>query len=124
MIVATAGILGTLPGWLTFVGVIFAAYAFYKGGGGAAITSLQAANQVLEKRVHDLETQARHDNATIAELRGRTDISIALKPLLEWTVQHEARAQERHSAQMKLSKANVTILEMIGERLGPDSNGN
>jgi hypothetical protein len=123
MLAAGAGILGTLPGWLTFAGVVFAAWIFYRGGGGTAISSLQAANTVLEKRVHDLETQARRDNATIAELRGRTDVSIALKPILEWTVHHEVRAQERHEEQMKLQKANVTILEMVGERLGPEPNG-
>jgi hypothetical protein len=121
--VGGSGILGTLPGWLTFAGVILAAWIFYKGGGGTAISSLQAANTVLEKRVHDLETQARHDNATIAELRGRTDVSIALKPILEWTVHHEARAQQRHEEQMKLQTANVTILEMVADRLGPEPNG-
>jgi hypothetical protein len=105
--------LGSLPAWLTVACLSAAAWVFWRGGGGTAITSLQAANRVLEKRVQDLEEQSRRDNATIAELRGRTDVTMALAPILEWTVQHETRAQERHSK-------TLIVLELIAEKLGPD----
>jgi hypothetical protein len=105
--------LGTLPTWLTFGGIMGAAWMFYRAGGGTAIATLEAANRVLEKRVQDLETQSRRDNATIAELRGRTDVSMALAPILEWTVHHEDRAQQRHDR-------TLIVLDLIAERLGGD----
>jgi hypothetical protein len=109
--------IGTVAGWATVGGLLLASWVFWRGGGGTAIASLETANRVLEKRVQDLENQSRRDNTTIAELRGRTDISIALKPILEWTVQHETRAQERH-------EKTLVVLDLIAQRLGPDENGN
>ena len=108
-----ASLLGTIPGWLTVGGIIIAAWIFYRGGGGTALGTLSEANRVLERRVGELETQSRRDNATIAELRGRTDVALALKPILEWTVHHETRAQERHAG-------TLTVLNLIAKRLGPE----
>jgi len=113
VVLFVAGELGTLPGWLTFIGVAFACVIFWRGGGATAISSLEAANRVLEKRVHDLESQVNEDAKTIAELRGRTDVSIALKPVIEASAQHEVRAQERHDK-------TLVVLDLIAERLGPD----
>lgn len=113
-VVAAAGTLGTLPGWLTFLGVAVACWVFWRGGGGTAISSLESANRVLEKRVHDLESQVKEDAKTIAELRGRTDVSIALKPVIEASTQHDIRAQTRFEQTLK-------VLDLIAERLGPDN---
>jgi hypothetical protein len=110
-----ASLLGTIPGWLTVGGIILAAWIFYRGGGGTAISTLSEANRVLEKRVQGLEQQSNLDNMTIAELRGRTDVALALSPILEWTVQHETRAQERHDK-------TLLVLDLIARRLGPDAN--
>lgn len=115
--------LGTLAGWATFAAAAAAAYAFWRGGGSTAIASLEAANRVLEKRVKDLEDQRRQDEATISELRGRTDVSEALAPILEWTVKHETRAQERHETTLEGHEKTLVILDLIAERLGPDKNG-
>lgn len=105
--------IGTLSGWATLAVVIIGAWVFYRGGGSTAIASLEIANRVLEKRVQALEAQAMLDTATIAELRRSRDLTQALKPIEEWTTQHEIRAQERHEKMLP-------ILQMIADRLGPD----
>ena len=105
--------LGTLPAWLTFMGVIGAAWAVWRGGGGTALSTLQTANRVLEERVHELELQGKRDAATIAELTGKTDLALAIKPFMEWASTHEERAVERHAGTLK-------VLDLIAERLGPD----
>lgn len=86
---------GTLAQWLTLVGIIAAGWILLRGGGGGALASLETANRVLEKRVHDLEQQAKLDQATIGELRGRTDVTLALQPLSAEIANHEAHAQAR-----------------------------
>lgn len=112
MLLATSW-LGTLPGWLTLLALAGTSWILWRGGGTTAINTLQVANRVLEKRVNELEHQQKRDLETIAELRGRTDVTVALTPLLNWTSHHEERAQERHDGTLK-------VLALIAERLGPD----
>jgi hypothetical protein len=131
MLIVASGSLGTLPGWLTFAGILFAAWIFYKGGGGTAINSLQTANQVLEKRVHDLGAEVRDLKIENAGLKEQTNVAVALIPAVQKIVdeisehdarvaeslsRHEDRAIQRHDGQLK-------ILELIADRLGPDPNG-
>lgn len=104
---------GNIPGLLTAVALAAAAWSFRRGGGGTAISSLEAANRVLEKRVHDLEQQSREKDKELAELRGRTDVSLAMRPLLDMTSKHEAHAQERH-------ERTLIVLDLIAQRLGSD----
>jgi hypothetical protein len=80
------------------------------------VTAIELANQVLERRVRDLEANAKADAATIAELRGRTDVALAIAPLINWSESHEHRAQERHNA-------TLGVLGLIADRLGPETNG-
>lgn len=86
---------GTLAQWLTLVGILAAGYIFLRGGGGAALGQLETANRVLEKRVVDLEQQAKKDQATIGELRGRTDVSIIMQAITVELVKHETNAEAR-----------------------------
>lgn len=94
MIVGTTW-LGTLPAWLTFIGVLLALYVFKGSSPGAALELEQRANETLTKRVDQLEADRRIDRETIATLKAKTDISIALVPLLEWCKSHEALAEAR-----------------------------
>lgn len=114
---------GTIVGWLTLAILVIGGYYFRSAGGGTAIESLEVANRVLEKRVKDLEDQVASDAKTIAELRGRTDVAVALKPLFEWQEKHdaqviawseahEARAQERHDK-------TIEVLNQIVAKLAP-----
>lgn len=109
-------VVGTIPGWATLVVLLAGVWTISHGGGGAAVSELKAANEVLTSRVHNLNDEKNSLVREVAELRGRTDIAAALVPVLEWTVKHETRAQERH-------EQSTTILGLLAERLGPDRNG-
>lgn len=104
--------LGTLPGWLTLAALLLTAFFIWRGGGGTALSTLQTANRVLEHRVHELEQQAKVDTAKIAELTGKTDMAMAIKPFMEWATLHELRASERHDK-------TLVVLNLIAERMGP-----
>jgi hypothetical protein len=118
MVAAT--IWGTLPTWLILVVALFAAWRISNGGAGSAVSELTAANRALDKALHDardkLGSEVSELRSQNSELRGRTDVAIALTPVLDWTQWHEQRAAERHAAMM-------VILDLIAERLGPDTNG-
>lgn len=109
---------GTLPGWLPLILLVGAALVIpRRGGGGTAIQSLEAHVRVLEQ-------QAKADAATIAELRarngelrGRTDVTVAIEPVIEALKGHELRAQERHDGSLR-------VLDLIAKRIGPEPNGN
>jgi hypothetical protein len=92
---------GTIAQWLTVAVIVFVGWRISRGGGSAALETLELANQVLERRVRDLEANAKADAAT---------------PLINWSESHEHRAQERHNA-------TLGVLGLIADRLGPETNG-
>jgi hypothetical protein len=114
-VIAALGI-GTLPAWLTVAGVLTAAWVFYRGGGGTALHTLSEANRVLERRVRDLEEQVKRDAATIAQLTAKTDIAVALEPLISWTREHEVHDREQF-------ERILNVLDLIASRLAPEDNG-
>jgi hypothetical protein len=109
-------VLGTIPGWLTLAILILGAWRITKGGAGTAVSELNTANEVLTRRVHELGDENKELRREVSELRGRTDVAVAIMPIIEWTMKHENRAQERHDSAM-------TILGLIADRLGPEPNG-
>jgi hypothetical protein len=109
-----ASILGTIPGWIAVAGVAIVSWLIWRGGSGTALDTLQTANRVLERRVHELEQQAKKDTAKIAELSGKTDMALAVKPFMEWATLHETRAGQRH-------EGIVAVLQMIADRLGAEN---
>lgn len=127
MLFASSGVLGTLPGWLTVIGVIVVAWLFYRGGSPTAVTGLQDVNRELERQIkegnHELERQIKERDGKIsalervnAELRAEKDVTVAILPVIEAMKAHEDRAQERHAGMLK-------VLDLIAERLGPEPNG-
>lgn len=94
MILATTW-LGTLPAWLTFAGVIAVAYMFHGSPPGAALEIEQRANKTLASRVEQLEAAQKVDRETIATLLAKTDITLAITPLIDWCKAHEVLAQAR-----------------------------
>lgn len=104
--------LGTVPGWLTLAALVITGFLIWRGGGGTALSTLQTANRVLERRVHELEQNAKHDATKIAELTGKTDMALAVKPFMEWATTHELRATERHDK-------TLIVLDLIAQRIGP-----
>ena len=88
--------LGSVAGWLTLVGVIVVTYVVWRGGGAAAISTLQSANKVLIDQNRHLEEQLRRSVALIVELRSSRDVGHAIEPVKEaldriegWTARHE-----------------------------------
>jgi hypothetical protein len=111
MLVANFGLTaGSLSGWITLAVIVGAAWTFRRAGGGTAISSLEIANRVLEKRVVELERQAKRDTSLIAELKARTDLSVQLHPLVKWTGEHEERDQQRF-------EATTALLEVISDKI-------
>lgn len=103
--------------WATFVviliGAVGLAWLTWRGGGGTALRSLRDANEVLERRVREQDKMIVGLQRQVASLQARTDISLAITPIADWTTAHEVRAQQRHDATLK-------VLEMIADRLGPE----
>ena len=91
---------GSLAGWLTLVALIGTAWIVWRGGGAAAISTLQAANKVLADQVSYLEDQLRFALAMVAELRASRDIAQAIEPLKESLLRLEAQG-ERQAAAME-----------------------
>jgi ribosome-associated translation inhibitor RaiA len=106
--------IGAISTWLAVVGVAVVAFLIWRGGGGAALGVLQTANDVLERRVNELEQQQKADQATIGELRARTDVTLALAPLHAEIQGHDLRAQAR-------AERMLTVLDLIAKRLGPEA---
>lgn len=108
---------GSVAGYLTLAALLVGLYLFYKGGGGVALGHLRDANSVLTDALAAQADKLSHAERELSELRGRTDVSIAIAaaigPISEWSASHEQRAQARHEAQM-------VIMELIASRLGPD----
>lgn len=112
-VVAHASIIGTIPSWGLLVIALLAAYRVTKGGGGSAVSELSAANTVLDKRLHEQGAEIRDLRIKNTELEAKTDFTIALAPIFEWTASHEIRAQERHEKTM-------IVLDLIAQRLGKE----
>jgi hypothetical protein len=82
-------------------------------GGGTALSEMVRANEILERTLREQGTKIAALEKENAELRGRTDVTIAIGHSM---AAHEERAQARH-------EASLGILALIAARLGPDANG-
>ncbi len=112
---------GSVPTWALLAVSLAVAWRVTRGGGGSAVSELSEANRVLEHRLQEtrdtMGAEIRDLRVENAELKGRTDVTVALVPVLESLASHETRAQERH-------EGVVRILDLVARRLGPDPNGN
>jgi hypothetical protein len=83
-------------------------------GGGSALEELERANRILERRVGELEQENNRQAGELATLRSRTDVGLAIAPVLEALKLHEERAGER-------SSRTLDVLDLIARRLGPEA---
>ena len=117
MVAAIAG--GTVAAWAGVVVTLAIAWRISRGGGGSAVSELDRSNRVLteslkrERDAHqrtkdEMGAEIRDLRVEVANLRGRTDVALAINA---WGEQHEQRAAERHAATLK-------VLDLIAARLG------
>ena len=82
-------------------------------GGGLALAELQRANRILSRSVRELENKLAKATARIAELEARTDVAVAILPVLDALRSHEVQAETR-------SIRTLAVLDLIAQRLGPE----
>jgi hypothetical protein len=113
VLAVTASIFGTLPQWLTLVGIIGLALALRGGQIGPALSYLRDANSTLETENRELKLQLAEQVAIVASLRARTDLEPMQAALLAQLGGHEDRAQGRF-------EKTCVLLDLIAERLGAE----
>lgn len=100
---------------LVTLAIAMAGYLFVRRhGGGTALEELERANRVLERRVGELEQENTRQAAEILTMRSRTDVALAIAPVLEALKLHEERAGAR-------SERTLDVLDLIASRLGPEA---
>lgn len=77
------------------------------------MAELERANGILERAIRELRERIDALEAENAELRGRTDVAVAIERSMET---HEDRAQRRF-------EMTAVLMDMIARRLGPEPNG-
>lgn len=108
-----SGAFGTLPGWLTLLTLAVVGYLLVRGGSGTAVTGLQDTNRELVRQVMTLKDENTELRARVRALEAKTDVSVALVPVVNALKAHETRAAERHNGTLR-------ILGLVAERLGPE----
>lgn len=104
---------GTLPNWLALIGIAALALILVRGGVGTAVEGLQATNRELQRQITELRAKVESLTKENAELRGRTDIALAMRPVLDALTTHEREASKR-------SVAMLDVLDLIATRLGKE----
>lgn len=104
----------SIPSWVAVASVVAFAFVLLRGGSGQAVEGLQATNRELQRQITVLQEQVHELTRENAELKGRTDVTVAIAPLLEWSANHEKRAQERHEGTLK-------ILDLIAGKFGEEN---
>lgn len=105
--------LGTLPGWLTFLGLVAVGGLLLRGSMGPALGYYREANDALNKRNGELSELLVKERKANAALQAKTDIEPMQHAILKSMEFHESRATERHDKSM-------VILALIADRLGPN----
>lgn len=106
--------IGTLPGWLTLLGLVGLALALRGGQLGPALGYLRDANRTLADENKSLTAQVAVLVTENAKLHARTDLAPLQAALLAQMTHHEDRASERHAA-------TLGVLDLIAGRLGPEA---
>lgn len=112
---------GNLPTWVLVAMALATAWKLGGRGGGVATSELERQRDVLaeslkaerddHQRTRDnMGAEIRDLRVEVANLRGRTDVALAINA---WGEQHEQRAAERHAGLLN-------VLELIARRLGAD----
>ena len=113
MAASASSVWGTLPGWLTLLGMAALGWILLRGGVGTAVEGLQATNRELQRQISELQRKVEGLTKENAELRGRTDVALAIAPVIQAVTTHEREAAKR-------AVAMLDVLDMIATRLGKE----
>ena len=102
-----------LPVLVTLIAAVLGGGFLYRHGGGTALTELERANGILEKRIRTLERENSALHAQVSELQTKTDIAAALQPLSQVLINHDERSANS-------DRQMIVLLELIAQRLGPE----
>lgn len=106
--------IATIAPLLFTLALVVGAFLFARRtGGGSALSELERANRVLERRLGELDTQHRLDQQQIALLDARTSLEPMVGAVVDQFDRHEQRAAKRHDQAM-------IVWELIAARLGTD----
>lgn len=100
--------------WITAALALGAVLFARRYGGGAALEEMERANRILTHRVDELTADNRRLGDELTALKAKTDVTLALVPVIKALEMHEERAAER-------STKTLTVLDLIAGRLGPDA---
>ena len=107
-------------GWAALVAAVLMGRYLFRGGAGAALTTLTTANEVLTGRIRDLENRIDEleelraiDHDTIDSLHESRDFTLAMQPIILELQAEAARNQSRFEGTMR-------ILELIAKNCGPE----
>lgn len=121
MIASSPAWAGNLPNWILIALALMVAWRVSRGGGGSAVTELSKANEVLEKRVHDLGAEVRDLRIEKASLEARTDfegsLSRAIVPLADAMGAQTAQLDRHEVGAQARSERLITLID---ERIPAD----
>lgn len=110
----------SMPTVLTIMVGIAGLWFIVRHGGGSAVTELDRANRVLERRVAELTAQNTEQAARIAVLESQTNVTAALQPVIDLLRHHEEAAERRAADARRQADGVLDVLDLIATRLGPE----
>lgn len=95
-----------VPEWLTLIVAAGVAWRLTRGGGGAAVTELSKANEVLTHANDAKGAEIRDLRIEVSALKARTDFEAVM-------LNHEKRAQERFDASLQVWQEMIDQLSTL-----------
>ena len=107
--------------WATLLAGLGAFLYVRRHGGGRALEELELANKILERRLVEQAAELRQQAQVIGALEQRTNLEPMVSAVVSQFSDHERRAQERHTEHMRSQRGVLSVLELIADKLGPES---
>lgn len=106
---------GELGPYVVTAALAIGAFLFARRfGSSTAMATLEQANNILEKRVHEQDVEIKALRVELETLRSRTDVALAMAPVLDALRTHERQAEVRNDR-------TFGVLEQIANLLGPEA---
>ena len=117
-VIAHIPAVGTVASWtIVIVPVVALVWIMFRSQAGTAIDFYQRANVALKEAYDEDKREIQRLTAELEVWKGKTDITIAIRPIVREMKEHDARMSDQN-------RQITNILAMIAESLGPeDFNG-